>query len=43
MTTPLLEVIDLNVAFRQGKEVIPAVRGANLTVYPGQTVAIVGE
>ncbi|MFO6454335.1 MULTISPECIES: dipeptide ABC transporter ATP-binding protein [unclassified Aeromicrobium] len=43
MTKPLLEVIDLNVAFRQGKEVIPAVRGANLTVYPGQTVAIVGE
>ncbi|SKB09305.1 dipeptide ABC transporter ATP-binding protein [Aeromicrobium choanae] len=41
--TPLLEVTDLNVAFRQNKEDIPAVRGANLTVYPGQTVAIVGE
>src|SRR3954454_2830347 len=41
---PLLEIIDLEVAFRsdRGKDV-PAVRKANLTVYPGQTVAIVGE
>lgn len=41
--TPLLEVTDLDVAFRQNKQDVPAVRGANLTVYPGQTVAIVGE
>jgi peptide/nickel transport system ATP-binding protein len=41
--TPLLEVKDLQVAFRQGKKDVPAVRGASLTVYPGQTVAIVGE
>ncbi|MEG9226310.1 ABC transporter ATP-binding protein [Aeromicrobium sp. Sec7.5] len=41
--TPLLEVRDLDVAFRVDKEEVPAVRGANLTVYPGQTVAIVGE
>src|SRR6478672_8325446 len=41
---PLLEIRDLDVAFRgpDGKD-IPAVRGANLVVYPGQTVAIVGE
>jgi peptide/nickel transport system ATP-binding protein len=41
---PLLEIIDLDVSFRSanGKET-PAVRGANLVVYPGQTVAIVGE
>jgi len=40
---PLLDIRDLQVAFRvQGKSV-PAVRGARLTVYPGQTVAIVGE
>src|SRR3954463_6502004 len=41
---PLLEIIDLEVAFRsdRGKDV-PAVRKANLVVYPGQTVAIVGE
>lgn len=40
---PLLEIIDLHVAFTQGKTQIPAVRGASLSVYPGQTVAIVGE
>jgi len=40
---PLLQVTDLDVAFRQDKRDIPAVRGASLTVYPGQTVAIVGE
>ena len=41
---PLLVVRDLDVAFRspQGEDV-PAVRGANLTIHPGQTVAIVGE
>src|SRR3954454_6179965 len=43
-SSPLLEIIDLDVAFKsaQGRDV-PAVRGANLVVYPGQTVAIVGE
>ncbi|KAA1420371.1 ABC transporter ATP-binding protein [Mumia zhuanghuii] len=40
---PLLEVRDLDVSFYSDKKAIPAVRGANLTVYPGQTVAIVGE
>ncbi len=41
---PLLAVRDLDIAFisPQGEDV-PAVRGANLTIYPGQTVAIVGE
>ncbi|RLV56856.1 ABC transporter ATP-binding protein [Aeromicrobium phragmitis] len=43
MTQPLLQITDLQVAFRAGKQDIPAVRGAGLTVYPGQTVAIVGE
>ncbi len=42
-TTPLLEVRDLDVAFRVNKVDVPAVRGANLSIYPGQTVAIVGE
>ncbi len=42
-TEPLLEITDLQVAFRSGKRDVPAVRGADLTVYPGQTVAIVGE
>ncbi|USQ74801.1 dipeptide ABC transporter ATP-binding protein [Ornithinimicrobium cryptoxanthini] len=41
--TPLLEIRDLEVAFRSSTGMVPAVRGANLTVYPGQSVAIVGE
>ncbi len=40
---PLLEVRDLEVAFRSTTGTVPAVRGAGLTVYPGQSVAIVGE
>jgi ABC-type glutathione transport system ATPase component len=41
--TPLLQIRDLDVAFTTATGTVPAVRGANLTVYPGQTVAIVGE
>ena len=41
--TPLLEIRDLEVAFKSSTGMVPAVRGANLTVYPGQSVAIVGE
>ena len=40
---PLLEIRDLDVAFRSSTGMVPAVRGANLTIYPGQSVAIVGE
>lgn len=40
---PLLKVTDLEVTFTTSTGVVPAVRGANLTIYPGQTVAIVGE
>src|SRR5665648_363671 len=39
---PLLEVRDLQVAFQSSTGMVPAVRGANLTIYPGQAVAIVG-
>ncbi|WP_332663359.1 ABC transporter ATP-binding protein [Aeromicrobium sp.] len=42
-THPLLEVKDLSVGFRAGKQTLTAVDHANLTIYPGQTIAIVGE
>ena len=41
--TPLLQIQDLDVTFTTSAGDVPAVRGANLAVYPGQTVAIVGE
>jgi len=41
--TPLLQIRGLEVSFSASTGLIPAVRGADLTVYPGQTVAIVGE
>ena len=41
--TPLLQIRDLEVSFSTSTGVVHAVRGADLTVYPGQTVAIVGE
>lgn len=40
---PLVELRDLEVAFQSTTGTVPAVRGANLTIYPGQKVAIVGE
>ncbi|MDO4259434.1 MAG: ABC transporter ATP-binding protein [Actinomycetaceae bacterium] len=40
---PLLKITDLEVTFTTSTGTVPAVRGANLTIYPGQTVAIVGE
>ena len=43
MTAPLLDIRDLSVTFRQGGELIRAVRHVNLRLDPGETVAIVGE
>src|SRR5690349_14450320 len=40
---PLLEVRELNVAFETNRGLIRPVRDSSLTIYPGQTVAVVGE
>ena len=40
---PLLEIRGLEVTFTTANGPVHAVRGADLTVYPGQSVAIVGE
>ena len=41
--TPILQVEGLRVAFRQDGRLIEAVRGVDLTVGQGETVALVGE
>src|SRR5262245_36382516 len=43
MAQPLLEVRDLNVAFDTERGQIRPVRDVNFSIYPGQTVALVGE
>ncbi|TAJ49897.1 MAG: ABC transporter ATP-binding protein [Herbiconiux sp.] len=40
---PLLEIKDLQVGFQTTGGIVPAVRGVDLTLMPGQTLAIVGE
>ncbi|MDQ6752771.1 MAG: ABC transporter ATP-binding protein [Actinomycetota bacterium] len=40
---PLLEIRDLAITFNTASGDVPAVRKANLTIMPGETVAIVGE
>lgn len=41
--TPLIEVRNLQVGFQTQDGLVPAVNGIDLTIMPGQTVAIVGE
>ena len=41
--TPLLEIKNLEVGFKSRDGITPAVRGVNITVMPGETLAIVGE
>ncbi len=43
MPDPLLEIKDLNVAFDTERGQIRPVRDVSLSIYPGQTVAVVGE
>jgi oligopeptide/dipeptide ABC transporter ATP-binding protein len=43
MPEPLLQVRDLNVAFETSRGDVRPVRDANLTIFPGQTLAVVGE
>ncbi len=40
---PIVEVRDLNVRFNGSRRTIHAVRGIDLTIHPGEVVAIVGE
>ena len=41
--TPLLEISNLNIAFDTPRGEVRPVRDVSLTIYPGQTVALVGE
>ncbi len=43
MAEPLLEIRDLNVAFNTERSQVRPVRDVSLSVYPGQTLAVVGE
>jgi microcin C transport system ATP-binding protein len=43
MTTPLLKIEDLRVDFRSSGRVVHAVRGVDLTIHKGETLALVGE
>ncbi len=43
MTQPLLELKELNIAFDTERGQIRPVRDVAYTVFPGQTVAVVGE
>lgn len=43
MSAPLLEVHDLQIGFRAGQHVVPAIRGVSFAVHRGETVALVGE
>lgn len=42
-STPLLSIRNLSVSFKTGRGQVNAVNGVNLTVFPGQTLAVVGE
>lgn len=39
----ILEVRDLNISFKTDSGIVNAIRGVNLDLYKGETIAIVGE
>ena len=39
----ILEVRDLNISFKTDSGTVNAIRGVNLDLYRGETIAIVGE
>ena len=43
MREKVLEIRDLNISFQTDSGVLHAIRGVNLDLYKGETVAIVGE
>ncbi|MFF0013350.1 dipeptide ABC transporter ATP-binding protein [Streptomyces sp. NPDC005374] len=43
VSTPLLEIRGLSVSYRTRSGTVPAVRGVDLNVWPGQVTAVVGE
>ncbi|MFJ3669575.1 ABC transporter ATP-binding protein [Streptomyces sp. NPDC090106] len=43
VSTPLLEIRGLSVSYRTRGGTVPAVRGVDLDVWPGQVTAVVGE
>jgi oligopeptide/dipeptide ABC transporter ATP-binding protein len=40
---PLLTIVDLSISFQGQAGAMPAVNGISLTIFPGQTLAVVGE
>ena len=43
LTDPLLEIQNLSTSFHTDENVVRSVRNINLCLFPGETVALVGE
>ncbi|THB60094.1 ABC transporter ATP-binding protein, partial [Vagococcus silagei] len=40
---PLIEFKEYQLAFEQANQMVPVIRGIDLAIYPGETLAIIGE